>query len=236
MKSQTVKLAVLFTAIAGVVAWSPPNSEDLVVGGSNTIDSTPGYVGVVGNSNTIKGHGMFVVGNSNNVPNVDSRHSAIIGRNNGFNNGRECSLVVGISNTVNANTSLISGHTNTVEGSGLGVTAWHSAAIGYFNQIMTSPAWTMGHTNEITGAYGTALGTANNVSNTYGTALGRGLTVTNSDAVALGRWNAPMNAEDIVVVGTGDATTRETALRITNGGGVILGRSQGDIAMGDYAN
>jgi hypothetical protein len=59
--------------------------------------------------------------------------------------------------------------------------------------------------------------------------------VTNS--TALGRYNATMAGNDVLVVGSGSgSSTKFTALRVTDNGSVILGRVQGDIAMGNYSN
>lgn len=209
MKSRKTKLVVLFLVVAGVVAWSPPSADDINMGSNNTLDSPSGYLAVIGNSNKIKGNSTLVVGT---------------------NNG---SSLLGITY---ANTTLISGDSNTVFGATSSTPSWHSAAIGWGNQIMASPAWTIGQTNEVAGQYGIALGTLNNVSAQYGTALGRGLDVAKDNAVALGRWNTAISPEDVVVFGCGTGNARATALRITNNGGVILERAQGDISMGAYSN
>lgn len=44
-----------------------------------------------------------------------------------------------------------------------------------------------------------------------------------------------MASDDVLVVGTGFSDSiRNTALRVTDDGGVFLGRAQGDISMGSY--
>lgn len=260
MKSRKSKLIVLSVLIAGVVAWSPPNSEDLVVGAGNTVNSPSGYLGVIGDSNTAKGRGVLIVGESNTIPNIGTRSSVIIGRDNLFNNGREAGLTVGINNTTNATSSLVTGSANTMEGSAVGAQAWHSAAIGEANHLMTDLGWAVGSGNEITGSKGVtigsnniasglqsaAFGSYNFVTASYSYALGAGLRVHQSSAVALGRWNAPMVAGDVLAVGIGDSTTPATGFRVTSDGSIYLGgatsgkvvlaRPQGDISMGAYAN
>ncbi len=81
-----------------------------------------------------------------------------------------------------------------------------------------------------------AFGNNNKISNSYAYTLGAGLRVNQSNAVALGRWNAPMESGDVLAVGTGSSSIPATALRVTSNGGVILGRAQGDISMGEYGN
>ena len=201
--------------------------KGLIVGVGNTASSPTGYLGIIGDTNDVSGRSVLVVGLENSMTptavtwDAATKYTAIIGRANVVTGGRESSLIAGISNSVNATSSLISGNANTVEGGTVGAPAWHSAAIGQLNHVMATSGWTMGYSNEVTGYRAIALGS--------------GVKAGAVNSVALGRYNAPMGADDVVALGTGtDENTRNTALRVTADGGVILGRAQGDISMGDF--
>ncbi len=199
----------------------------LVVGASNRLASPSGFAAVVGDSNTVSARSSLIVGNENSVTtganswDTATRYSLIVGWQNVINGGCESQIVGGKLNTVNAYNALVVGHTNTVEGPSAGAPSWHSAAIGQYNHVMATSGWTMGYSN--------------NVSGHRGVAIGSGVNATNDQSVALGRFNATMQGNDVLVIGTGNTDTdRSTALRVTSDGGVILGRAQGDISMGDF--
>lgn len=240
MKSSKLKFFLLVPAVLCLVAWSPPAGENIYVGTGNNIYSPAGLAGAIGNNNQIKAESTWVVGDSNNVawaqPNP-ARYSIVAGTNNVLTGGRNRNLVSGNSNTVNATNSFVSGENNTIDGFTVGSGANNVGVIGSGNLIASPHGWTTGYYNEIAGDYGMALGYSNIVSKSWGYALGAGLRVTEPGAVAIGVWNAPMIAGDVLAVGTGvNLNNRSTALRVTNNGGVILGRAQGDISMGDYGN
>ncbi len=87
----------------------------------------------------------------------------------------------------------------------------------------------------LTSEHGYAIGYLNVVGGDYGSANGYGLKANVAKGVAIGRYNETMASNDVVVIGSGTSdTSRQTALRVTNDGGVILGRAQGDISMGNY--
>ncbi len=239
MKSRKLKFALLLAVAFGVIAWSPPSGEDLIVGTSNTVVSPSGYLGVIGVGNDGSARSTLVVGDSNSVsPGLSpgTGFSIVAGTNNVLTGGKNRNLVSGYSNTVDSHNSFVAGANNTMDGFTVGAGAHSSAIIGSGNQIASSHGWAMGYYNEITGDYGMALGNSNKISNSYAYALGAGLSVNQSNAVALGRWNAPMVAGDVLAVGTGSSAAPATALRVTSDGGVILGRAQGDISMGEYGN
>ena len=207
MKSQKSKLILLLVVVLGVVAWSPPNSEDLIVGASNTVTSPGGYATVVGDSNVVSARNTLVAGLSNSVP----------------------------AGAPTTSSSFVAGYNNTIEGAGTNIGATSAAAIGVSNHIMAEFGWAIGYSNEISGRTSMALGYDNQVSAQKANALGRGLKVTQNFSTAVGTYNATMASGDVLVVGTGSSdTTRNTALRVTSDGGVTLGRAQGDISMGAY--
>lgn len=247
MKSRQIKLVTLLLAVLGVVAWSPPSSEDLVVGTGNTLSSPTNFAAIVGNDNKVVARSSLVVGELNDVTPSGSpyvTHSLICGYDNTVNTGTTRVLVGGEDNTVNAAYSLVTGMANTVRGSTVNSIGSYSAAIGANNLVATSSGWAAGMGNEVYGQYALALGSSNKVYAPSGYAFGDNLKVgsfnsssSNPYAIALGRWNADMKPEDVLVVGTGTSvTSRSTGLRITSDGGVILGRAQGDISMGEYGD
>ncbi len=213
--------AVLVAVLAGVVAWSPPNSEDLVMGWGNSLDSPNGAeLAVIGNSNQAKGESMLLVGDSN-ISHTTTTNSAIVGYGNILSAGKTRTLVVGTANSVDATSSFAAGWNNTLRGSTLGSHATHSSAIGYSNLVATGYGWAMGNNNEVYGYRSVAIGT--------GCRSGR------TDSTALGRFNQDMAADDVLVVGSGSSdTARETALSVKADGTVLLGMAQGDISMGNY--
>lgn len=203
----------------------------LVIGASNIVSTAGTFSAVVGTSNDAWVSNSLVVGNLNSVSsaapdwNNSTRYSVISGYQNFINTDCESLLVGGKLNTVKAYSSLVSGNGNTIGGPAAtpGSLTYHSAAIGQNNLIAATYGWTMGYSNIVSGSRAVALGS--------------GLTASNTQSAALGRFNADMQSNDVLVIGTGtDANTKNTALRVTSDGGVILGRAQGDISMGIYAN
>lgn len=195
----------------GLVAWSPPNGEDVVVGGTS-ITSPSGPIMTVGTtSNKGKASYSLVVGFGHEVSN-ESGDSA-----------RNGSIVAGNANTVDASTTLVSGFNNTANST---------------TSTETRASCLIGGNNQVTTAHGYAIGYWNLISADYGCALGYGLQADSSaKSVALGRYNTEMESNDVLVVGSGsDGNNRFDALKITDDGGVILGRAQGDISMGAYSN
>jgi hypothetical protein len=149
----------------------------------------------------------------------------VVGTDNNLNNGslgggRHRNIVSGDLNNVDATNSLVSGYANMLESGASGI-CYHSAAIGTNNQIIGSRAWAIGAWNEISADYSATLGVD--------------LKADVTKTVAIGRYNESMESNDVVVIGSGASdSVRQTALRVTDDGGVILGRAQGDISMGNY--
>jgi hypothetical protein len=232
MNSRNLKIAAFIVVASGIIAWSPPNSEDLIVGildDPSNVSSSGGYLGIIGDHNKAHAKSFLVVGDSNTVSaptgtGANSRYSLVVGRSNTINPGTDSNITGGLSNTVYARSSVTIGNLNTVEGPSLsGIRANDSAAIGTGNQIMSTYGWAIGSLNEVTGLNAIALGT--------------GTEARNTDSMAIGRYNSSMEADDVIVVGSGSSVTnRNTALRVTGDGGVIVGRAQGDISMGIYGN
>lgn len=248
-KSRILYLAPVLVVLFALVAWSPPNSENLIVGptsgtGDNKLSAPGGQSGLVGASNEIRGTNTFVVGESNinynsdhtaNTANKISR-SLVVGLGNMPSGDRANCILAGSANAMNANNTLVSGANNDLA-SVTSTEVRNSCAIGA-NNIVTSPhAYAVGYNNTVSGDYGVTVGHSNLASASYSQSLGYGLKSTQLWSVAVGKYNNNMSSGDIFVVGTGTSdTARFTAIRVTNDGGVILGRSQGDISMGAYSN
>ena len=210
----------------------------IVVGTGNKFGSSgstaggwKGYAMTVGDNNKTVGRSTLVVGWENTVtPNAveytDSvNYSAIFGFQNMLaTGGNNALLVSGTTNTVlYANSSFVAGTNNTLGGLTSGGKSYSSAAIGNSNLVGSTAGW--------------ALGAYNTVSADNGVAIGKGAKADQPNTVGLGRYNASMATDDVMVVGTGtDDTHRNTALRVTSDGSVVLGRAQGDISMGGYGN
>lgn len=208
-KKKLITLPVL-ALFLGLVAWSPtPTSDDIVVG-STSMTSPNGQIVVIGTGSAGKAKNALVVG-TGHVLSTDAAKPE-----------RSGSIVAGNTNTADVSTSFVCGTTNTA----MSVTA---------NEVRNSCI--IGGNNLITNAHAYVLGYNNIVSGDYGTAIGYGLLTPNWRGVAMGNYNVDMSADDTFVIGTGaDAEHRFTALRVTNDGGVILGRAQGDISMGIYGD
>jgi hypothetical protein len=234
----TILLALLGLTL---VSWSPSGTDYVVSIGSgntttgyrgvisgtnNTVGSANKYSIITGESNVGNVSGSIIVGAQNTVANTANnaadclRFSGIFGSYNQIPNTKASILVAGYSNTVKASSSLVSGSLNYLEAPA-NETCNYSAAIGLSNSVNSAAGWAIGWANA---AYGTKS-----------TAIGEGTKALNEGSTALGRYNADMGAGDVLVVGAGsDFNNRSTALRVTNDGGVLLGRAQGDISMGDY--
>ncbi len=232
MKTRKNSIIILITLSAGVVARNTTNSEDLLMGTGNTASSVSGQLGIIGTGNLIKAKNTLIVGDYNKVSENAANtaeevlQSLVVG---GWNQvrkgtgGRGRNLVSGNGNTLDGSNCFVTGFGNTVESSIVGGITYQSAAIGSSNHIMSDRGYAIGQQNEVTGYRGIAMGTGGQAKN--------------SESTALGRYNAEMESNDILVVGVGTSTAtadRSTALRVTSDGGVILGRAQGDISMGDY--
>lgn len=257
-KIRAVYILPVSALILTLVAWSPPNSENLIVGpttGStaNALSSPSGQSGLVGLSNSIRGTSSFVVGDNNTNYNSDGTvntankisRSLIAGDGNVQSGDRQNCILAGTANSLNANNTLVSGYNNDIA-SVTSTEVRNSCAIGG-NNIITSPhAYAVGYNGTISGDYGVAIGNSNTVSSTYSQALGVGLSVNQSNSTAVGRYNAAMSSGDVFVVGTGNSTTKNTALTAksdgslvlgsANSGSVVLAKAQGDISMGEYEN
>jgi trimeric autotransporter adhesin len=231
-----------------LLAWNTPNYEDIDLGTSNTIPNQAGQTAVIGAGNTSNSQASLVVGNYNEVTKgetVWNKYSLVVGSGNKLKGDRSRLLVTGNANTVNANNSFVAGTNNTMEAVAPDVPT-NSCAIGSGNQVATPHGYAMGYNNIVTSDHTTAIGYGNEVSNTYGLAFGVELDVNQSNAVAVGRYNTTMTSGDVFVVGTGNSTTRNTALKATSDSSVVLGsatsgkvvlaRAQGDISMGQYTN
>lgn len=252
--SRFLPYASVSLIVLGLIAWSPPAGDHIVqIGSSNTtgghinppqtikVSAFRGYIGgnnnligsngfhsvILGSTNTGNSYSSFVGGSQNqfavtgNTAATSVRMMGLFGSNNVVGDSRSHLLVCGNANTVHASTSIVSGSSNM-----LGSTALQtgdSATIGYFNQVSASMGWAIGDT-----AYVLADG---------GMALGTGVRAEKPTSTALGRYNDEMLANEVLAIGSGsDGNNRFTALRVTNDGGVILGRAQGDISMGQYGN
>ena|GEM_PF-6463199 len=201
----------------------------VVAGNTNLVGSgsSSGFSGVFGSANTANIVSSLVAGNQNVLGNNANsfgtcvRYSGVFGMSNVVPQNRYSLLISGGSNSVDAYESLVAGNGNTVNAGTVGWPAYQSTAIGQLNNVNAT--------------HGYAIGYWNTVSGDRGVAIGSGTKASNVDSTALGRYNAPMSTGDVLVVGTGTAdTARSTALRVTSDGGVILGRAQGDISMGDF--
>lgn len=231
MKSRKSKILLLLLMLSGIVAWNTPSSEDIIMGTSNTATSTTGQLGIIGNGNEIKGRSVLVIGDTNHISESaasgnEVKWSLIVGAHNIVHEGtggRQRNIVAGDSNVVGGSNCLVSGYGNNVVSPTAGNPTYQSAAIGSSNAVIADRGWVIGQQSEVTGYRGVAIGT--------------GAEAKNTDSMALGRYNEEMETNDVVVIGSGTSdTVRQTALRVTNDGGVILGRAQGDISMGAYAN
>lgn len=243
-------LCGLVALLFGVIAWSPPGTENIIVGASNTLVSPDAQSQVIGTGNVARADNSLIVGNSNKVCEGESvdklAKSLVVGENNTLTGNRGNLFVSGSSNNVNGNSSLIAGTNNFIGDVYGGSAAINSCLIGGNNFVATTHGFAVGYNGTINGDYGVTLGHSNTISNTYGHALGVGLQVSQSYAVAIGKYNATMSSGDVFVVGTGTSSTRNTALKATSDGSVILGsatsgkvvlaKAQGDISMGAYSN
>ncbi|GAA5121168.1 hypothetical protein JIN84_00340 [Luteolibacter yonseiensis] len=217
------KSLVMLSSVAllvGVIAWSPPNSEDVVVG-TSSMTSPTGALLIVGSGSSGKAKGSLIVGRD---------HMISEGSGQGERLG---TIVSGTENTVDATSSLVSGSNNQVL-SATSTEPRNVGVIGANNLIGTVHGYAIGYTNVVSGDYGVALGASNTVASGHGRALGSGLSVTQDNSVALGIWNAPMVTGDLLVVGNGSSTARSTAMTVKKDGSVLLGKAQGDISMGIY--
>ncbi len=164
----------------------------------------------------------FVAGNNSSVDTINANgYACVIGNNH--QGSALASVVSGGSHSFRTSGSLVSGFDNLVEGVPSQNLAYYSAAIGEMNKVMATFGWTMGYQNEVTGTRGVAIGCGTNASQ--------------SQSTALGRFNAAMEDNDVLAIGSGsDNSNRFTALRVTDSGDVVLGKVQGDISMGQYGN
>jgi hypothetical protein len=188
-----------------LVAWSPPNSEDIITNRSN-----------INLRDTNSTANTFGTGNSNIVGGIDITMG-------NANQGSWRSLSMGQSSTTLGLNNLSIGSNNLVRGSTANTPAYNSAAFGLDNLVTATYGWAVGSNNESSGTRSVSIGTGSRANVTSGTALGK--------------FNSSMASTDVVAIGSGsDSNNRFTALRVTSDGGVILGRAQGDISMGAYAN
>lgn len=242
MKSLKLKALLLLGITLGLVSWSPPNNESLIVGLNNTFRSSTGYLGIIGSDNLFDARSSLVVGTDNiasyesptNNSSTSFGNSILSGTPNVVRNSASRCMISGNGNSIEANATMVSGTNNTLSGATVGTPTLNSVAMGGNNQIAAGHGWTMGYNNTVTGDYGVALGYGNNISSWRGHVVGTGLSANQTESLALGKYNSPRVSGDVVVVGSGTATAPNTALRITSDGSVILGRAQGDISMGAY--
>ncbi len=203
----------------------------IIVGQGNDCGTGSGaqYAAVIGNSNLGNASSSVIVGASNTFAVGATSLSESFGRSGLFGDSNTVaknsgsSVVVGTGNTAYANDSFVMGSLNTVNGETIATATRYSAAIGYFNGIAADTGWAIGYQNGVFGSRGVAIGTGTRVSSA------------STSTIALGLYNADTVADDVLVVGNGTSVNnRQTALRITADGSVILGRAQGDISMGNY--
>lgn len=199
----------------------------LVSGTGNKVGSgATSYSIVTGSNNTANAQSSVIAGTYNSIARTATddttslRYSGIFGNYNTIPNSKTNLLVCGYSNTANASESISVGAVNTLQGPINGVCNY-SATIGLGNSVSATSAW--------------AIGWGNAASGTNSTAIGVGTRANATNGSALGRYNNTMATDDVLAIGNGTSdTSRSTALRVTANGSVILGRAQGDIAMGDY--
>lgn len=199
-----------------------------ISGSNNVAGSLPGSAAIIGETNSGNAYASIIVGSANKYAKTgttsvtSARYMGLFGSQNEIANSNTHLLVSGYGNAVNATGALVSGTVNSVEGVS-GSASLHSMAVGCFNSIVAAKGW--------------AIGDGNTVSATHGVAIGTDTLANQPNGTALGKFNSAMNTNDVLVVGTGaDDVNRATAFTVTSDGGVILGRAQGDISMGDYAN
>jgi hypothetical protein len=199
----------ILVSFLSLVAWRPPNDDQVVV---------------IGNANTSNYNG-FRAGNTgaiNSTISGSTGPSCVVG--GGQTGSTRNSLVGGSNNSLHTIGGLISGDDNQVGSAAAPVVVpvW-SAAIGEKNSVVSTSGWAMGYFNVASGARSVGIGT--------------GTMAQNANSTAVGRYNSDMASNDVLVIGSGSSvSTRFTALRVTNNGDVILGKAQGDIAMGEYSN
>lgn len=191
--------------LLSLVAWSPPNSDKLVVGGTQMTSST-GRLVVIGSGSEGKADRGLVVGYG---------HSVSVGATE-----RSGSIISGSTNSVDTTCSIVSGFNNMVSSSG---------------SLENRNSCAIGGNNELADDHGYAIGYLNVVAGDYGSAYGYGLRANAAKGVAIGRYNSNMASNDVFVVGTGSSdSVRSTAISVKADGSVLLGRAQGDISMGNY--
>jgi hypothetical protein len=181
-------------------------------------------------------------------------HSNILmgeGNKAGFTTGSLVSnrtILAGMNNQCAGSNNILIGDDNMVRGSTSTSYAYNSVAIGEFNHVFAPRGWVMGSSSEALANKATAVGVSANASGDSSVAIGLtaeasgtsalsvgvGTKATVGQSTAIGRYNATMTSNTVLDIGSGTSSARFTALRVTNDGGVILGRAQGDISMGDY--
>ena len=183
MKSHFSKFALLSVIVLGVVAWSHPNSEDVILGTTNVVTSPSGFLTVVGEGNKVNAKNSLIVGSNNRVAHTGTStlatcaQSIIAGDGNVVDGGRFRNLVSGNSNSVNSQNALVVGTSNTVKRPNPEESGYECAAIGVGNLVSGVRGWTMGDNNSVSGNYSVAFGSWNNVTTQYSYALGGGLIV-----------------------------------------------------------
>jgi hypothetical protein len=208
---KSVLTGTFLLGLLAVVAWSPPAGDYIVKIGWPTTTNFKGFTAADNGTISTTVGGL-------------TGYACVIG--NGHQVSSRQSIVSGANHTSLSSGALITGYNNYVGSPGgsqqpPAIQANHSAAIGDSNKVLSAQGWTMGYWSEVTG--------------TRGMALGSGTSAANADSTAIGRYNAPMTPNTVLDIGSGSNTNyRFTALRVTDDGGVVLGRAQGDISMGDY--
>lgn len=251
--NKKIFVGTIIISTLALVAWSPPDSGDIlmsagtpaiVIGTNNLVNgaSSPGEYSttefrglVAGDSNkcgTGSAAGYSALLGSSNIVNV---HSSVVAGNlntlanfaTTFGETVRYAGVFGVSNTIPKNrySLLVAGGYNSVD-------AHESLVAGYTNTVNGgvvggTPATrsaAIGELNNINAAHGYAFGYQNVVSGNRAAAIGSGAKASVDNSTALGKYNAEMVAGDVLVVGNGvDNNNRSTALKVTSDGSVVLG-------------
>ncbi len=245
-------LSLCSASILLLTSWSPPNSEGIYLSSGKHIQIRNSVIDILTSNNPSivneyrDDEAALIIGAGNDLNlgslSAERARGLVVGVDNDLMTDWRLSTVLGQRNKLRAGWSLVVGSDNTVAGrrssdDNLIDNAYDSAVFGTSNQVYASRSHAMGYDNLIT--------------KSFGIAIGFGLTTSEHWGTALGRYNEDMDADDVLVVGTGSShTDRSTALvvkgngevsigvvgalRITESGQVVLANAQGDISMGAY--
>ncbi len=230
---KSISFALSISVILALVAWSPPNNEDIlmpsgtpavVIGTGNTVNGAAGppattaFRGYVAGNDNYIGTGSTagysaVLGNTNNA---GIYSSVVAGNNNNIASGAtdfqstaRYTGVFGSSNTIPQNrySNMVVGGNNTAD-------AHQSFVSGSLNTVNGptvggAPAQhsaAIGLVNHINAAHGVSIGQYNTVSGDWGVALGSCNTINAAYSASLGTW-LKVDSAAVCAVGNYNATT-----------------------------